>query len=467
LKKLDSILYFDLNIGGNYLSNWNASLALREIIANALDEQGKRDIKVNMTDDGIIVIKDFGSGLKPEHFICQEFDKSNRDDKIGKFGVGLKDAIGVLWSKNITVEIKSRGYEFTFKMKEKNDCGSFKTLHACIREIEAGGFIGTEFRIHNCSRPDYEEARQQFTKFQELKILSTSNKGEIIDKDISETASIYVHGMKISEDKKLRFSYNITRPSNKIKKGINRERQYVSRSVYQSDIVEIIVKVNSTDVLDILVEQLERTFDNKNLAELSWKGPIIKICNYIIKKNNTLFVSNDNIEKDIVFVTNDDIEKNTETYNSIVQNRGIRKIKVSPKVKRTLEDNLPSIEGTKFFIEHYTIGSEQTISLEELTDSERDNLNSVIKLLKSILKSDYYLLDKIWISEQVSAYTNEIKGVIIIPRDCLQSIESCSSKLINALASLNDGGNHFKDYIIGELCSEFLQKNTTSIKKNK
>ena len=70
----NNILYFDLNIGENYLSDWSASLALREIIANALDEQGEKNIKAEITKDGLIIIKDWGRGLKPEHFIYQEFD---------------------------------------------------------------------------------------------------------------------------------------------------------------------------------------------------------------------------------------------------------------------------------------------------------------------------------------------------------------------------------------------------------
>jgi len=53
------------------LSDWNASLALREIIANALDEQGEGNIKVDRIKDGTIIIKDSGGGLKPEHFIYQ------------------------------------------------------------------------------------------------------------------------------------------------------------------------------------------------------------------------------------------------------------------------------------------------------------------------------------------------------------------------------------------------------------
>lgn len=199
----ESILYFDLNIGKNYLSDWKISLALREIIANALDEDENAIVAIK---NEVIVIKDKGKGLKPEHFIYQETEKRDRDDKNGKFGVGLKDAIGVLSSRGIKVDIKSKGYRYNFEMKAKNKGSGYETLHATIKEIKEDSLEGTEFRIFNCSKSAVEEA------------------------------SIYLNGMKISEDNNLRFSYNITNPSSTIKKGINRERQYVSRTVYQRNI---------------------------------------------------------------------------------------------------------------------------------------------------------------------------------------------------------------------------------------
>lgn len=48
-------------------------------------------------------------------------------------------------------------------------------------------------------------------KFQDVRILctngKTNGKGQMIDKNIGDVSSIYINGMKISEDDKLRFSY--------------------------------------------------------------------------------------------------------------------------------------------------------------------------------------------------------------------------------------------------------------------
>lgn len=448
MEKRDSLLYFDLNIGQNYLSDWDTSFAIREVIANALDEQIDGNIEAELSKDGVIIIRDWGPGLKPEHLVYQEFNKKNSTGKIGKFGVGLKDAIGVLYSRSKKVEIKARGYRITFAMQEKHAGSSCKTLHAIIKEINNDDFVGTEIKIYDCSSNDFEKAKQQFVKFQSLKVLHNSFKGEIIDKEISEPASIYVNGMKIAEDHKLRFSYNIKNPSSKVLKGINRERNYVSRTVYQSDIVKILEQVKDAAVLDVLEDQLVRTFDNENLSEVSWKDVVIKTCNYVIKKN------------DVVFISNEDIEKSSEAYNLICQNRAIKVFKVSPKVKQILETNLEKLEKTKIFLEDFEVDIDGTISIDELTKNEKNVLKNAIKVLKriNVVKSEYYLLDDLHISKETKAYMDQTRNTIIIPRACLKSVEDCSCNLINALASIREGSNKFKDCVIGELCSEFLQK---------
>ncbi|WP_055669716.1 hypothetical protein [Desnuesiella massiliensis] len=96
--------------------------------------------------------------------------------------------------------------------------------------------------------------------------------------------------------------------------------------------------------------------------------------------------------------------------------------------------------------------------MDQLTENEKEVLNKVLKLLKNInaLKSEHYLLEDVRFSEQNLAYTDEEKSTIVIPRSCLGSVESCSRNLINALSSIRQGSSQFKDIIIGELCSEFL-----------
>ncbi|MBT0160853.1 ATP-binding protein, partial [Candidatus Bathyarchaeota archaeon A05DMB-2] len=88
---------FDLNIE-KVLEDWEVYHAIREIIANALDEQvltKTKEIEISRDAKGSWHIRDFGRGLKYEHLTQNENEEklSHSNLVIGKFGVGLKDAL--------------------------------------------------------------------------------------------------------------------------------------------------------------------------------------------------------------------------------------------------------------------------------------------------------------------------------------------------------------------------------------
>lgn len=102
---------FDLNID-EVLENWEVEHALREIIANALDERvisKTAEIEITKDKQGDWYIRDYGRGLRIEHFALNE-NKEKLDAAsgvIGKFGVGLKDALATFHRRGIGVSIRS------------------------------------------------------------------------------------------------------------------------------------------------------------------------------------------------------------------------------------------------------------------------------------------------------------------------------------------------------------------------
>lgn len=98
---------FDLNIE-RILENWEVYHAIREIIANALDEQiltETRPIEIKKIGDVWHII-DYGRGLNYRHLTQNENqEKLNNEKLIGRFGVGLKDALATLYRHNIDVTI--------------------------------------------------------------------------------------------------------------------------------------------------------------------------------------------------------------------------------------------------------------------------------------------------------------------------------------------------------------------------
>ena len=101
---------FDLNIE-KILENWDMHHAIREIIANALDEQflsKTKEVEIFKEND-VWYIRDFGRGLKYTHLTQNENDeKLNSTSVIGKFGIGLKDALATFYRRGAVITAKSK-----------------------------------------------------------------------------------------------------------------------------------------------------------------------------------------------------------------------------------------------------------------------------------------------------------------------------------------------------------------------
>ena len=86
--KTNNAKEFDLNIE-KILENWEVYHAIREIIANALDEQiltNTKDISIYKSNDGWWHIIDFGRGLNYHHLTQNENEEKLTNDKlIGRF----------------------------------------------------------------------------------------------------------------------------------------------------------------------------------------------------------------------------------------------------------------------------------------------------------------------------------------------------------------------------------------------
>ena len=108
---------FDLNIE-RVLENWTLAHAIRELIANALDEAaltGTPEPEIAKDGDGRWHIRDFGRGLRYEHLTQNENREklANPEKVVGKFGVGLKDALATFDRRGVGVRIRSRFGDIT------------------------------------------------------------------------------------------------------------------------------------------------------------------------------------------------------------------------------------------------------------------------------------------------------------------------------------------------------------------
>lgn len=162
---------FDLNIE-RVLENWTVAHALREVIANALDEQAltrTAEPQIFQDAEGRWHIRDWGRGLRYEHLTQNENKEklAHPDQVVGKFGVGLKDALTAFDRHRIAVFIRSRHGDITTGKQAKHGFADIKTLHALITEPADPGFTGTEFILYGdaVGERQVEEAKALFLRY--------------------------------------------------------------------------------------------------------------------------------------------------------------------------------------------------------------------------------------------------------------------------------------------------------------
>ncbi len=263
---------FDLNIE-EILEDWEVCHAIREIIANAIDEQlltKTKDIEIFQDKQKWWHIRDYGRGLEYEHLTQRENDeKLTNPHVIGKFGIGLKDALATFDRKGVEVLIKSKFGDITLGKSEKHDFEDIETLHAYVTAPSDEDFVGTEFILKGVSKKDMSDAKNLFLLFSGDKILEETKYGSVLSKR-GDIGRIYVNGVRVAEEDNFLFSYNITSLTAAIRKAMNRERTNVGRSAYSDRVKSILLNCKTTQVAGPLVNDLRNYHLGTLHDELNW-----------------------------------------------------------------------------------------------------------------------------------------------------------------------------------------------------
>lgn len=278
------------------LEAWDASDGIRELIANALDESALSDTgepDIFEDDEGKWHIRDYGRGLTHQDLTQgEDEEKLNNPDKvIGKFGVGLKDALAVLYRQDVDVTIHSPYISFTVEQAAKAGFDDVETLHAVIRRTEYPDLDGTEVILDGCTKEDIEEAKQNFLTYTDADLLEETRFGEVYEPADDGIASIYVTGLKVATEKDFLFSYNITNTTKKIRDALNRERSNVGRTAYTSRVKKILQACKSGEVAARLVDDLEKVQEGTHHDELSWKPVQVHAASVLNARREAIFVT--------------------------------------------------------------------------------------------------------------------------------------------------------------------------------
>lgn len=459
---------FDLNIE-QVLENWEVYHALREIIANALDEQTitqTEEIQIKLGSDGTWRIRDFGRGLQYIHFTQNENqEKLSHPNLIGRFGVGLKDAMATFDRHGIGVEILSQHGRFTLGKSTKHAFEDVMTLHAYIEEPLNPSFKGTEFILTNVPKDEVQKAKQLFLVFSNEEILSTVQYGEIL-KRRGETSNIYINGVKVAEEENFLFSYNITSLTKAMKKELNRERTNVGRTAYSTRVKQILLENQEPHTTKKLVESLNRFTAGEMPVELSWKDVAIHSCKIL------------NAREDVIFMTPSEAMHHSSIVDD-VSGYDYRIVTIPDNLSSALA-NIKDITGNpirdiRTFVEEMRENlTYKVVPLEILTKEERSIWNMKEHVLGLISSgpnnvTDVKLVDRINFAfdrnETLGLWQGD-SGTILIARSQLSSLEAFAGTLLHERAHASSGrpdvdrGFEFEltDYI-GKLTSMLLQQN--------
>lgn len=420
---------FDLNIE-KILENWEVYHAVREIIANALDEQkltGTKDISIRK-ENGIWHITDYGRGLNYHHLTQNENDeKLSAEGLIGKFGVGLKDSLAVFYRNGIHVTIGSCYGVITLKQMKKAGFDDVMTLHAEISDPDDPGMVGTDVSLDGCTDKDIEKAKNLFFCFSHEIVLEDTGFGAVLEKPIHENAGIYIHGVKVAEESNFLFSYNITNLPNKLRKALNRERDNVGRAAYTDSIKNIVKSVEDEVVLRAYMHDLEQVTKGSGHDEMNWIDVQLYVLEQLSRKNDKL-----------LFITGDEAVKRRAEVSD-AQDEGYQIFIIPDKLKEKAKSIRAVMTLEKYNQSKNNAFSGDALNISDLTPEEQEVYNMMPEIL-AFMNGLPGVIASVKISEEL--YTDEKKTVTLglwdaktrtiwIRRSQLCSIESFAGTLIH------------------------------------
>jgi len=430
---------FDLNIE-EVLENWEVEHALREIIANALDEQvisKTAEIEIFKDRQGDWHIRDYGRGLKIEHFTLNENqEKLNAlSGVIGKFGVGLKDALATFHRRGVGVLIRSPFGTFRLKQEHKHGFSDIVTLHVEYDD-SPNNMRGTEFILHGVTDADMAKAKSLFLKFAGEEILETTTYGQILRRK-GNAARVYILGVFASEEPNFLFSYNITSLTESMKKKLNRERLNVGRTTYADRVKAILKSVKSKTVEDLLVDQVEKRATGEQNDEMAW----IEISQMALNLMHQW--------RKVVYFTEQEIQLRPNILDN-VRSDGYEVVVITEQQKSKLQAQIetggPQVRTIEAYVQEYNASFKyKFVDLHELTREERRIYDFTPNIL-ALVGLTPNRVPQIRISETMRVTTDDTEGVwdpsipaIVIKRSRLSSLIGYAATLLHEVGHATTG----------------------------
>ena len=432
---------FDLNIE-QVLEHWPVAHAVREVIANALDEHhlsgtAEPVIRRLPGDDEAWEIRDFGRGLRYEHLTQKEnVEKLSHPAVIGQFGIGLKDALAVFDRRGVSVQLSSRHGVITTARAPKSGFPDIVTLHGTVAPPADPAMAGTSVVLRGAGLDGaVRDAMASFRRYGSESVLESTRYGDVLARASDDAPGrIYVKGLVVAEEPSFLFSYDITDLNAPLRRALNRERSNVGRTAYSDRVKDILRACTSPSVAVPLTEDLGRFASGGMHDELGWKDVAVHACRVLQTGARVVFVTPRQMGHAAVAYARDD---------------GYRPVIVPDDIARALTSvtdlsGAPMFDLRAFQVEWNDSFVFDFVDLADLTDEERavfDLTDAVLELsgveaaahgVEEILVSSTMRLDESGAGSVVGVW-DPASGQIVIRRDMLASAEHWCGTLLHEL----------------------------------
>lgn len=398
-------------------------------------------------------IRDFGRGLRYSHLTQNEnLEKLKHPECIGKFGVGLKDALATLFRKHIHVLIKSRHGDVTLGFRGKHGF-DLKTLHAIIRPPSSPDFSGTEFVLKGVSDEEMAKAKDFFLRFTGDTPMETTRYGSVLMNQ-SSPGHLYINGVKVAEEENFLFSYNITSITKTIKEALNRERTNVGRAAYSDRVKAILLACRSEEVGRCLMNDLKEFSTGRIHDELKW----LDVQEHAVKILNT--------KGKALFLTSEEMMASPFIVKEANES-GLEIVQVPDSVRNRIQGAKDLAGGTirdlhEFQREYSESFQFKFVDLADLTPAELTIFRQTNEIL-SFIGGKPKQVSSILISETMKksfSTVRDAKGVwekprIIIRRSQLRTLIQYAATLLHEVSHATSGA--------GDVTEEFEQALTATL----
>ncbi|MDE1838138.1 MAG: ATP-binding protein [Euryarchaeota archaeon] len=431
---------FDLNIE-EILENWEVHHALREIIANALDEQllsKTEEVQVRNLAPGRWVIRDFGRGLRYEHLTQKEnSEKLTNPACIGHFGIGLKDALATLHRRGVSTRMQSRHGDITTGISAKAGFDDVRTLHAFVARAPDPGLRGTEFLLEGVPEGEMEKAKGLFLRFSGDHVIEETSYGSVVQR-ANGPARIYIKGVRVALEENFLFGYNITSLTKQLTKALNRERSNVGRGAYTDRVKAILLASRSVKVAQSMMVDLQEYSSGRIHDELGW----VDVQEHAVKTLNANSRS--------VFLTAKEMQDAPMLVDE-AKHGGFTIVQVPDVLKARIAGQL-DISGNvirdlgQFETEYNESFEYNFVKVGELTARERQVYDTLPRIL-SLAGGRPSMVREIRISETMRVSSTTFgdaegcwgNGMIVVKRSALRSVPFFAGTLLHELVHARTG----------------------------